>query len=109
MLTCYEQTIGQRRTLDRDSAALFLALLQLEPPMIKFEESFRLHADMAEFLRKDIYVHDGINFHSRPHRRLVRFSYADPFVSARSRNFIPGSALIAFGKGAGNSPRGSTR
>ncbi len=50
--------------------------------MIKFEESFRLHADMAEFLRQEIYVHDGINFHSRQHRRLVPFSHPDPFVAS---------------------------
>ncbi len=48
--TCYE--------------SLFSALLPMEPPMIKFERSFRLHADMAEFLRQEIYRHDGISYHS---------------------------------------------
>ena len=35
------------------------------PPMIQFAESFRLHATMAEFLRQEIYRHDGIDYHSK--------------------------------------------
>ena len=42
--------------------------------MIKFEESFRLHADMAEFLRREIYQQDGIPYHSRRHEHAARRS-----------------------------------
>ena len=35
------------------------------PPMIQFAESFRLHAAMAEFLRQEVYRHDGIAYHSK--------------------------------------------
>ncbi len=41
------------------------AAAALDPPMIQFAESFRLHAAMAEFLRREVYRHDGIAFHSR--------------------------------------------
>jgi superfamily I DNA and/or RNA helicase len=50
--------------------------------MIKFEESFRLHADMAEFLRKEIYHLDGINYFSRQRRLLRPIVHADPYVAA---------------------------
>ena len=33
--------------------------------MIQFAESFRLHAAMAEFLRQEVYRHDGIAYHSK--------------------------------------------
>jgi hypothetical protein len=32
---------------------------------IKFEESFRIHRDVAEFLRREVYAQDGIPFYSR--------------------------------------------
>jgi predicted RecB family nuclease len=32
---------------------------------IKFQESFRIHRDVAEYLRDQIYAEDGIDFHSR--------------------------------------------
>ena len=37
----------------------------LKPPMIQFSESFRVHAAIAEFLRREVYCHDGIEYHSR--------------------------------------------
>jgi len=51
-------------------------------PMIKFQESFRLHRDMAEFLRQEIYRHDGIAYFSRLHNVLASFHEADDFVAA---------------------------
>ncbi len=66
--TCYE--------------SLFSALLPLRPPMIKFERSFRLHADMAEFLRQEIYRHDGISYHSLQAEVLPAFADVDEHVSA---------------------------
>src|SRR5207244_4403912 len=73
-----------RRTFKEFRAyeSLFHWLLSMHPPMIKFEESFRLHADMAEFLRREIYVHDGINFHSRKHGELPPLDLDDPFVAS---------------------------
>ncbi len=73
-----------RRTFQefRSYESLFLSLLALKPAMIKFEESFRLHADMAEFLRKEIYHQDGINYHSNLHNVIADLEIADPFVAA---------------------------
>jgi superfamily I DNA and/or RNA helicase len=59
--------------------------------MIKFEESFRLHADMAEFLRREIYVRDGINFHSQQHRELPLRHIDDPFVASV---LSPGHSMV---------------
>ena len=64
-----------RRTFKeyRSYESLFVTLLAQQPPMVKFAESFRLHAEMAAFLREEIYRHDGIAYFSRRHapcRRL---------------------------------------
>ena len=50
--------------------------------MIRFEESFRLHAAMAEFLRQEIYRQDGIHFHSKRRDALPARAHADAFVAA---------------------------
>jgi hypothetical protein len=73
-----------RRTFQefRSYESLFLALLPLEPAMIKFAESFRLHAAMAEFLRREIYHKDDIAYHSRDHRLIEDRPVEDPFVAA---------------------------
>jgi superfamily I DNA and/or RNA helicase len=64
--------------------SLFVTLLEQEtpPPMIKFAESFRLHAAMAEFLRQEIYAKDGIPFHSNQIGLLPALALTDPFVAA---------------------------
>lgn len=62
--------------------SLFEALLPLEPPVIRFAESFRLHADMAEFLRREVYHQDGIEFHSNRRAVLPPLPHADPFLAA---------------------------
>lgn len=62
--------------------SLFLALLALAPPKINFERSFRLHADMAEFLRREIYRHDGIHYYSTLDAVLPAHDHPDPFVAA---------------------------
>ncbi|MDQ2741662.1 MAG: DNA2/NAM7 family helicase, partial [Chloroflexota bacterium] len=62
--------------------SLFLTLRALDPPLIQFKESFRLHADMAEFLRREIYQKDGIPFFSRRHELLQPATHRDPFVAA---------------------------
>lgn len=62
--------------------SLFETLLTLEPSMIKFEESFRLHTVMAEFLREEIYWKDGIDYHSNKTDLLKKFNHNDDFVAA---------------------------
>ena len=49
---------------------------------IAFEQSFRLHRDMAEFLRREIYAQDGINFFSKRTQVLAAHNHEDPFVAA---------------------------
>lgn len=73
-----------RRTFQefKSYESLFYALLKLDPPKINFEESFRLHADLAEFLRQEIYRHDGINYHSNLHAVLPDLPLDDDFVRA---------------------------
>ena len=73
-----------RRTFQefRSYESLFETLLPLNPPMIKFEESFRLHADAAEFLRREIYAQDGIAYHSRRRDTIAALPIADRFVAA---------------------------
>ncbi len=64
--------------------SLFNTLRDLNPPppQIKFEESFRLHSVMAEFLREEIYSKDGINYHSNKVGLLPTLPYADEFIRA---------------------------
>ncbi|MFN8472609.1 MAG: AAA domain-containing protein [Anaerolineae bacterium] len=73
-----------RRTFQEYRAyeSLFLALLRLNPRIIKFERSFRLHHDMAEFLRQEIYYRDGIHYYSEREEVLEPCPVDDPFVRA---------------------------
>lgn len=76
----------RRRTFQQYKAysSLFDTLLSLDPrpPMIKFSESFRLHADMAQFLKEEVYSKDGIDYHSNRHRLLPHHDIKDHFVAA---------------------------
>ena len=73
-----------RRTFQEYRAyeSLFETLLPLDPPVIRFAESFRLHHDMAAFLREEIYRRDGIPYHSRRADLLPDLLHDDPFVRA---------------------------
>jgi hypothetical protein len=73
-----------RRTFQefRSYESLFAALLPLAPAMVKFAESFRLHADMAEFLRREVYAQDGINYHSNRREVIEVRLVGDDFVAA---------------------------
>jgi superfamily I DNA and/or RNA helicase len=64
--------------------SLYLALDRLAPEehKIKFAESFRLHRDMAEFLKREIYYQDGINFFSRKTAHLAEEPNGDAFADA---------------------------
>ena len=73
-----------RRTFKafRAYESLFAWLLMLGVPLIQFAESFRLHADMAAFLRREIYAQDGIAYHSQRRAVLPAFAHPDPFTAA---------------------------
>lgn len=73
--------------------SLFTALQEIQPPppMIRFERSFRLHADMAEFLRQEVYRHDGIHYHSEKLDTLPSLSQEDDFVAGV---LTPGHPLV---------------
>ncbi len=82
----HDWAVEPRRTFKtfRSYESLFLTLLERRPPIpvIKFAESFRLHADMAAFLRREVYHKDGIDYHSHRRELLPPFAHADPFVAA---------------------------
>jgi hypothetical protein len=70
-------------------ASLFDTLRAQNPPMIRFAESFRLHAAMAEFLRQEVYRHDGIAYHSKRNDVLPAHSLDDDLVAAVLRPDYP--------------------
>lgn len=51
-------------------------------PQIKFERSFRVHRDVAEFLRREVYQQDGIAYYSTNDDRLPVVRHDDPFMAA---------------------------
>jgi hypothetical protein len=75
----------RRRTFQeyRAYASLFEILLERQPPapIVRFAESFRLHRDIARFLRDEIYIRDGIAYHSRRSDTLAAVAYADDFLA----------------------------
>ena len=62
--------------------SLYGAIAARGPVVIKFEESFRLHARMAQYLREAIYHADGINYHSNKTRVLPAMGHSDDFAAA---------------------------
>ncbi len=80
-----------RRTFRQFAAyeSLFDTLRALNPPVIRFAESFRLHGAMAEFLRQEVYRHDGIHYHSQKRDLLDVHADADPFVTGVLRPEFP--------------------
>jgi hypothetical protein len=62
--------------------SLFDTLRAQNPPIIRFAESFRLHAVMAEFLRQEVYRHDGIAFHSKRTDMLAIHPVVDEMAAA---------------------------
>jgi hypothetical protein len=75
-------------------ASLFDTLRPQKPPMVQFAESFRLHAAMAEFLREEVYRHDGIPFHSRRRDLLAHHPVEDALVAAVLRPEFPLVVII---------------
>jgi hypothetical protein len=62
--------------------SLFDTVRQFKPAEIKFERSFRLDQDMAEFLRRHIYSRDDLHFHSTRAGRLRQCRHDEDFVCA---------------------------
>lgn len=62
--------------------SLFDTLRGKNPPIIRFAESFRLHSAMAEFLREEVYRHDGIAYHSKKQECLDAHPVADDLAAA---------------------------
>jgi superfamily I DNA and/or RNA helicase len=73
-----------RRTFQefRTYESLFRTLVPLPMPLIQFEESFRLHADMAEFFRREVYAQDGIAYFSQREQTLPASEHPDPFIAS---------------------------
>lgn len=73
-----------RRTFQtfRAFESVYHALLPLDVPEIKFERSFRVHRDVAEFLRREVYGRDGIAYHSTNEEQLPAARHDDPLVAA---------------------------
>ncbi len=69
--------------------SLFDTLRAQNPPMIRFAESFRLHSAMAEFLRAEVYRHDGIHYHSKKTDLLPAHNHEDDLVAAVLRPDYP--------------------
>jgi AAA domain/PD-(D/E)XK nuclease superfamily len=92
----HEWDTEPRRTF-RDHAvyaSLFDTLRALDPPMIRFSESFRLHSAIAEYLRQEVYRHDGIPFHSRKTDVLPGRSHPDGMVVAALRPEYPLTLIV---------------
>jgi hypothetical protein len=64
----------------RPHLSIFEYLKALEFPQAPLDESFRIPAEIAEFLRRHVYAADGINFRSLHRRRLDFDASANPDV-----------------------------
>lgn len=62
--------------------SLFDTLRQYDVPLIQFAESFRLHHAMAEFLRQEIYRHDGIEYFSQKCELIPSHDHTEEFLAA---------------------------
>ena len=62
--------------------SLYEFLEAQDVPQIKFERSFRVHKDSAEFLRREVYHKDDIAYFSTNEGRLPAVKPDDPFLAA---------------------------
>lgn len=62
--------------------SLFDTVRGVDPTTIQFAESFRLERNTAEYLRRTVYVHDGLPFHSARDGELRATASDDAFVAA---------------------------
>ncbi len=80
----WEREVRRTFVAFRSYESLFLTLRDQLPEehQIRFQESFRVHTDIAEFLRKQIYQQDGIHYFSNKTDLLPEIPSDDPFVRA---------------------------
>jgi superfamily I DNA and/or RNA helicase len=80
----WEREVRRTFVAFRSYESLFLTLREQLPEQhqIRFQESFRVHADIAEFLRTQIYKQDGIYYFSNKTDLLPQIPSDDPFVRA---------------------------
>lgn len=72
----------EKRTVadSKPCLSLFESLIERGFPCVALDESFRLHRTLADFLQRNIYVRDGIEFFSRRREVLTTPPKTDPFV-----------------------------
>lgn len=80
----WEREVRRTFVAFRSYESLFLTLREQLPDdhQIRFQESFRVHVDIAEFLRRQIYQYDGIDYFSRKTELLPSIPTDDDFVRA---------------------------
>jgi hypothetical protein len=64
----------------RPHLSLFAYLLELGFTRTALDESFRLPAEVAAFLHRHVYAHDGIAFHSQNRQRLPAVELAEGWL-----------------------------
>ncbi len=72
----------EKRTVagSRPYLSLFESLVERDFPRVALDESFRLHTTLADFLQRNVYVRDGIDFFSRRKEVLPPPPQVEPFV-----------------------------
>ena len=65
---------------ERPYISLFESLNDRSFPCVKLDQSFRLHYEIAEFLRENIYSKDGINFFSKRKELIHQLPLIDQYV-----------------------------
>jgi hypothetical protein len=68
--------------LARPHLAIFDYLRELGFASVALDESFRVPAEVAEFLQRHVYADDGVAFHSRNRTRLGRAEGLDGWLAA---------------------------
>lgn len=66
----------------RPYVSLFESLMERKFSHVALDESFRLHTEIAEFLRENVYNRDGIAFHSRRKEMINALPKLDPYIDA---------------------------
>lgn len=74
----------QKRSVStyRPYLSLFETLVETGFSQVKLDESFRLHEQLAKFLRDNIYTKDGIDFHSRRKEMVPQLPRLNPYVDS---------------------------
>jgi superfamily I DNA and/or RNA helicase len=66
----------------RPHLSIFEYLIKLGFPRAALDESFRIPAEIADFLDRHVYASDGINYRSQNRRRLVAVGEVDQWIAA---------------------------